>query len=125
MEFTEELKSAREKVGMTQKEIAEILGIDKSTYSGYESGKRSPDVPRIKELAKILNVSADKLLGIEKESCKTDESVKQLSTEELFKNFLTTLGYVKQGTDLDKEDYQVLSSVINILTVWFDKKRKK
>ena len=125
MEFSQELKSAREKVGMTQKEIAEILGIDKSTYSGYESGKRSPDVPRIKELAKILNVSADKLLGIEKESCKTDASVKQLSTEELFKNFLTSLGYVKQGTDLDKEDYQVLSSVINILTVWFDKKRKK
>lgn len=36
----------------------------KSTYSLYETGKREPDVPKIKLLSKILNVSADELLGL-------------------------------------------------------------
>ena len=63
MGFGDNLKKARLERGMTQVEIANQLGIDKSTYSGYESGKRQPDVKRIKELASLLRVSADELIG--------------------------------------------------------------
>ena len=63
MSFADNLKKARLDRGMTQIEIANQLGVDKSTYSGYESGKRQPDVKRIKEIASILNVSADTLIG--------------------------------------------------------------
>lgn len=64
MEFHEELKAARIKTGLTQQQIADELGITKSTYCGYETAKRSPDPQRIKQLAKVLHVSADELLNI-------------------------------------------------------------
>ncbi len=46
MEFHEELKAARIKTGLTQQQIADELGITKSTYCGYETAKRSPDPQR-------------------------------------------------------------------------------
>ncbi len=46
----------------TQQEVADLMGITKSTYCGYETGKRQPDVAKIKQLATILNTSGDILL---------------------------------------------------------------
>lgn len=63
--FNENLRAARERKGMTQKDIADSIGVAKSTYSLYESGNREPNVQTIKRIADILNVSADELLGIE------------------------------------------------------------
>lgn len=65
--FNENLKIARERKGMSQKDIAEGIGVAKSTYSLYESGNREPNVQTIKKIADILNVSADELLGIDEE----------------------------------------------------------
>lgn len=62
MSFTDQLKKARKSTGMTQEQAAKALSIDKSTYCGYETGKRKPDVERIKELARLFNVRADVLL---------------------------------------------------------------
>lgn len=62
MEFGESLRSARESQNMTQQQVADALGVDKSTYCGYETGKRQPDVKKIKQLSAILRVSTDVLL---------------------------------------------------------------
>lgn len=62
MGFTDQLKRARLTMGLTQQQIADMMGITKSTYCGYETGKRQPDVPKIKKLAKILHTSGDVLL---------------------------------------------------------------
>lgn len=62
--FNENLKNARVNAGLSQKEVAEKIGVAKSTYSLYESGNREPGVPIIKKIAEILGVSADELLGI-------------------------------------------------------------
>lgn len=65
MNFAERLRQARIKRGYTQQQIADKMGITNSTYCGYETGKRQPDVAKIKQLANILNVSGDELLGTE------------------------------------------------------------
>lgn len=65
--FNENLKEARLKSGILQKDLAENIGVAKSTYSLYESGKREPNVDTIKKIASSLNVSADTLLGIDNE----------------------------------------------------------
>ena len=65
--FNENLKEARLKSGISQKDLAENIGVAKSTYSLYESGKRKPNVDTIKKIASSLNVSADTLLGIDNE----------------------------------------------------------
>lgn len=62
--FNENLRVARERKGISQKDMAESIGVAKSTYSLYESGNREPGVPTIKKIADVLNVSADELLGI-------------------------------------------------------------
>lgn len=66
-QFNENLKFARERKGISQKDLAEIIGVAKSTYSLYESGNREPNVQTIKKIADALNVSADELLGIDEE----------------------------------------------------------
>ena len=65
--FNENLKAARERKNMTQKEVADNIGVAKSTYSLYESGNREPNVQIIKKIADTLNVSADDLLGLSPE----------------------------------------------------------
>ena len=59
MSFSENLRAARERRGLTQQQVADLMGIDKSTYCGYETEKRQPDVQK---LSKILGVSGDELL---------------------------------------------------------------
>lgn len=57
MSFPERLKEARNAVGYTQQQVADAMGITNSTYCGYETGKRRPDVAKIKRLADILKTS--------------------------------------------------------------------
>jgi len=63
MSFPEQLKSARLAAGLTQSQMAQQLGVDKTTYCGYETGRRQPDIPKLRQLASLLDVSADQLLG--------------------------------------------------------------
>lgn len=65
--FNENLRLAREQKGMSQKDVAERIGVAKSTYSLYESGNREPNVQTIKKIADVLCISADELLGINQE----------------------------------------------------------
>ena len=65
--FNDNLKEARLRSGLSQKEVAENIGVAKSTYSLYESGNREPNVNTIKKIADCLNVSADTLLGLNDE----------------------------------------------------------
>jgi transcriptional regulator with XRE-family HTH domain len=62
MSFAEQLKIARQRAGYTQQQVADFMGVTNSTYCGYETGKRQPDVPKIKQLSRILNTSGDVLL---------------------------------------------------------------
>ncbi|MGN0557979.1 MAG: helix-turn-helix domain-containing protein [Acutalibacteraceae bacterium] len=47
----------RKKLELTQREVAEALNIDRSTYTCYEIGKTEPNIETISRLAKIFNVS--------------------------------------------------------------------
>lgn len=44
----------RQRAGLTQEEIAEVLGIDRSAVSRYESGQRTPTGPLLDEYASLL-----------------------------------------------------------------------
>lgn len=65
MGLGERIRLYRKMANMTQSELAEKLGIKKSTLSGYENGTRKPDVLKLIELSKILGVSGDVLLDTE------------------------------------------------------------
>lgn len=62
--FANNLKLFRKNLGLKQIEIAEKIGVAKSTYSQYENGQREPNVLTIKKIANVLNISGDELLGL-------------------------------------------------------------
>lgn len=51
------LRRAREAKRLTQKEVAEKIGIHNSTLGKYELGEREPDFDTIKKLAEVYEVS--------------------------------------------------------------------
>ena len=61
------LRKYREKMELTQKQLAVVLNIDRSTYSYYETGKSVPPVETLIKLARIFNTTVDNLLGYEHE----------------------------------------------------------
>ena len=52
------------KKGIMQKELAEHLGVTANTVSYYLSGERCPDIDKLIEISRFLNVSTDFLLGL-------------------------------------------------------------
>lgn len=59
MSFADRLKEARLRKGYTQEQIAEKVGVAKSTYTGYEKGNREPNVNTIGKIMEELNVDAN------------------------------------------------------------------
>ena len=49
--------------GYTQEEIADAIGVARSTYTRYESDKRLPDIYKLCALADYFDVSLDDLVG--------------------------------------------------------------
>lgn len=127
MEFHEELKAARIKTGLTQQQIADELGITKSTYCGYETAKRSPDPQRIKQLAKVLHVSADALLdiSIEKETspAPAKAETKEVSADQIRALFVAA-GIMPDGADLTDEDLRFLMSIAKAVSAWFEQRHQ-
>ena len=52
--FGERLKFLRDQKGVTQEDLAELLGVNKQTISGYERGVRKPDFERLDDPWKFM-----------------------------------------------------------------------
>ena len=57
------IKRLREAKGMTQAELAEVLGVSDKAVSKWETAKGLPDITLIEPLAKALNVSVLELMS--------------------------------------------------------------
>lgn len=60
----ERTRSARKKLGLTQADAAEKIGISTEFYARIERGGTMPSVPTLVEIATALETSADELLGL-------------------------------------------------------------
>lgn len=61
--FSEVLFNLRKKHGLTQKELADKLGVAASTIGNYEQGTRTPDYETLEVIADFFNVPMDSLFG--------------------------------------------------------------
>ena len=59
------IKEARRAAHLTQKQLAEKLGVKVSTLSGYEIGAHDPKSNNLAKIAQIWNTTVDWLLGID------------------------------------------------------------
>ncbi|ADD02671.1 putative transcriptional regulator [Thermoanaerobacter thermohydrosulfuricus WC1] len=63
MNFAKRLATLRKEAGLTQKELADKLGVSRGTIGMYEIGQRDPDTETLQKLSDIFGVSVDYLLG--------------------------------------------------------------
>lgn len=61
--FCNNLKSVRKQLGMTQRQVAERLGVVESCYANWEQGRTEPNVEMLRNLGKLFDVSIDDLIN--------------------------------------------------------------
>ena len=61
--YSERIKQLRKERGLSQDQLAKILGVSRSTVGMYETGKREPDFESCEAIADFFNVDMDYLLG--------------------------------------------------------------
>ena len=77
MAYYDRIKEARLACGLTQEQIAQKIGVAKSTFTGYEKGNREPTMILLGKIMEVLHVDANYIFQ--------DEMQDELFKDELFK----------------------------------------
>ena len=88
--FSERLKELRKKRGYTQAELAKYMNMRQGSYTKWETGMTEPRIDSIIPLARILNTTADYLLGLTDISernpkIKSTETIDETKLKEILK----------------------------------------
>ncbi|WP_432627224.1 helix-turn-helix domain-containing protein [Brotaphodocola sp.] len=95
--FNEILKQLRNRDNLSQAELAQKLGVAKSTIGMYESGKREPDFETLESIADFFNVDMNFLLGrdgSENDHYYLNDETRQIAQEAFENPELRTLFHV-------------------------------
>ena len=60
----ETTRAARERLGLTQAQVARQIGLSPNVYGRIERGHMMPAVPTLRKLVLVLGISADVLLSV-------------------------------------------------------------
>ncbi len=66
------IKKIRQDYKLTQKELADRLGVTFQAVSKWENGKNVPDISILKEMSKMFNIDIDEILEGEKKNKKNN-----------------------------------------------------
>lgn len=64
-EIGSRIRKYREEKGISQKELAQMLGIKNSRVSNWEQGLNRPDADILADICRVLQVSPSDLLGVQ------------------------------------------------------------
>jgi transcriptional regulator with XRE-family HTH domain len=104
-EFAARLKQLRLQKGFSQKDVAELIGINITNYGNYERVDAIPSAESLQKLAGIFEVSIDYLLT----GRAADALVANIADKELLKLFQE----IEKFSDTDKEHVKfVLESIV-------------
>ena len=86
--FGEKLRNHRKKLGMTQEEVAEKVGVSPQAISKWEAGDCLPDCFNLKAISDVYKISADVLLETESNGDldAVSSKIEQLATEFVWAN---------------------------------------
>ncbi|MDY5932954.1 MAG: helix-turn-helix transcriptional regulator [Eubacteriales bacterium] len=65
IKIAENIRFFRKQAGLTQEELAARFGSRKTLISNYETGRNTPDIETLWELADIFDITIDELVGRE------------------------------------------------------------
>ncbi len=83
MNLGEKIKLLRKKKGITQEQLSDMLKVSSQAVSKWETGVANPDLALIPDIAKLFDISADELLGIEKSAAKDEKAENDLTNARL------------------------------------------
>ena len=68
MTLGERIKTCRQKVGMSQEKVAELVGVSRQAVTKWESNQSAPNTENLFKLAELFGTTVDMLLESEKET---------------------------------------------------------
>ena len=110
---TDRIKQLRKQKGLTQKEMAEAVGVGVSTVAMWESGKRTPSFKLLNDLSDLFDTSIDYILGTSDDDRSpklNDAQVEQLGTWEIQSELIDIL---RQYLQLDEYGKMNIRSLLN------------
>lgn len=90
----ERLKQIRKEKKLTQKDVAKVLNVERSTYTGWENGKDTIPLKKLIKLCNYYKCSIDYIMNItnnnifisyQDSSIIVGENLKKMRTEKLLK----------------------------------------
>ncbi len=106
MALNENIKNARLKMNMTQRDLGNAIGVSHNTISDWENGNHQPDADTVMKLCKVLNVDANYMFD-------WDEKVAATDLKNTLKNILKENNFF-DGDDLTEENLEKLVKFINV-----------
>ncbi|WP_455168029.1 helix-turn-helix domain-containing protein [Streptococcus sp.] len=106
MIFSERLKQLRLEKGLTQKEVADLVNVNRVTYTNWEKGNREPSFEKLFLLAEYLGTNIDYLLG---KSDNPKKSVTQDEDRNFSARYIKDFLYVIYGSQRTMEEFSVSS----------------
>lgn len=108
---TDRIKQLRKQKGLTQKEMAETVGVGVSTVAMWESGKRTPSFKLLNDLSDLFDKSIDYILGTSDDDRSpklNDAQVEQLGTWEIQSELIDILRQYLQLDEYGKMNVRAL-----------------
>lgn len=105
--FGEKMKAVRINKGLTQKALADKMGVSASTVGMYEQGRRIPDANALSKIAAALDVSVDALMKDKTET--VDEFI-----ESMRKNLSAGGDVMFNGEPLSAEDVDAVVEAMKL-----------
>jgi transcriptional regulator with XRE-family HTH domain len=78
------IKSYRSKKGLTQGELAQMLGKSKNVISNWENGVNQPDIDMVENLCAILDIPVSDIFGEHKTIIKPNLTEREMNVLSLF-----------------------------------------
>lgn len=110
MSFQERLKEARNKAGLSQKEVGALSGVGASTVSEYETGKKQPTMNAIYRLINVLHTDANFLFQDEVEHHESESN----SSEEHLEVSKSEFAIIEKYRSLDDYGKTAVERILEI-----------
>lgn len=109
------IRLARERLNMTQQELARKIRVGPNTVVKFEKGLQRPDTQTILNISTVLDIPASELLEQDfQHSSGMDHEVEQLVREV---GNMKAITFLKLAKEVDEEDIPMLEQFINNLKI--------
>ena len=93
------LRELRGKIGLSQREVAERIGVTRAAYNKYECGASKP-IRRLDELSALFGVSADYILGKNETDFESEVNDVNPKTHAQLKKYIGLSDFGKEIVDI-------------------------